>query len=78
MCPFESVWIAKLVTDLKPKLALAVQSLTLAEVYRVVCALQVRPNLAWKEFRSRYNSVADLLITRLETWWISGPYFYET
>ena len=42
------------------------QSLTLAEVYRVVSALQLRPAIAWKEFRTRYHSVADLLITRYD------------
>ncbi len=43
---------------------LYLQSLTLAEVFRVVSALQLSPTLSWKEFRTRYHSVADLLITR--------------
>jgi len=60
--------------ELSNSTLLHLQSLTLAEIFRVVSALQISPSLSWKEFRTRYHSVADLLITRFDPTAVSQIY----
>jgi len=52
------------VSDIFAVCLASLQSLTLAEVFRVYSSLSLHPQVSWREFRTRYNSIADLLVTR--------------
>jgi len=63
---FSSVQAYEQVTDMLSISLASLQAVNLPELFNILSALSVSPELSWKEFRDRYSSISDYLVMRTD------------